>query len=361
MNVKNSARALLIVAVIAAVLASATSCASFQRDLLAKSAGEAADKDIDSLEKAIAPLEASPAPESIIQARSLVGDLERKGIRDAVFEARLAAWSGRLSLIEGKRADAEKLAKRSRSLLPGDVPGTVLSLRLERDGNLRLEGIEKALLIEPSSGQYLLERANTLLELRRYREGVAAFDAAFPLLPGFYEVAWKNERNRAWSLRDLDPSVSADQAALAEKDAITWRDACALAQEAAALPASVKTAKGRGPDALFNHLAAASYIPRAQVTKSDDTIDRADAAWFLWHVVAGKAGDPSLLTKYSARFRTGTGSASPVADVPLESPFFDSILGAVEREIMALPDGVNFLPALPVKGADFMGMLARCK
>lgn len=357
MNVKNIARALLV----ATALACAASCASIQRDLLANSAGEAADRDIDSLEKAIAPLEAASTPESILQARSLVGDLERKGIRDAVFEARLAAWSGRLSLIEGKRPDAEKLAKRALALLPGDIPGTVLSLRLERDAKLRLEGIEKALMIEPSSGPYLLEKANALLGLRRYREGVAAFDTAFPLLPGFYEVAWKDERNRAWSLRDLDPSVSADQETLAEKGAITWRDACALAQEANALPPSVATSKGRGPDSLYNHLVAASYIPRSETAKSGDTIDRAGAAWFLWHVVAGRLGDPSLLTKYSARFRTGTGSASPVADVPLESPFFDSILGTVEREIMALPDGVNFLPTLPVRGADFLGMLERCK
>lgn len=370
-------RALCIPTAAIAIMTLAVSCASLQKDLLATSAGEEAVADIDSLEREIVPLDISPDSESIAHARARIHSLEQKGIKDAAFEARLAAWSGRLSLIEGKRGEAERLAARSRELLPGDVPGMILSARLERDGAKRLGAIERSLTVEPSSGALLVEKAQTLFDLRRYREAVAAFDAAFPLLPGFYEVTWGATRDRAWTLRDLDPTVSDRQRDLVAKVSISWHDAVEIAQGSGGLPKGIDAKESRGNDKLFTLLVAKSYIPRmsyygesAALVGSNaeprplapaDTLDRAGAAWFLWHLFADRRGDPSLLTRYSERYRSRAGLSSPVPDVALDAPFFDSALGVVEREIMALPDGVNFRPALPVSGAEFLGMIERCK
>jgi len=370
-------RALYFFAAAIATMAIATSCASLQKDLLATSAGDAAAADIDSLEREIVPLDVSPDAEKISHARTLVRSLEQKGIKDAAFEARLAAWSGRLFLIEGKRAEAERLSTRSRELLPGDVPGMVLSARLERDGEKRLEALERSLSIEPSSGALFVEKAQTLVELRRYREAVAAFDASFPLLPGFYEVTWGQTRDRAWALRDIDPTVSDRQRELAAKGSISWRDAIEIAQDSGGLPKGFANKESRGSDKLFDLLVGKSFIPRMndyaqsaahtegvaepRSLEPTDPLDRAGAAWFLWHLFADRRGDQSLLSRYSARYRSGAGLASPVPDVALDAPFFDSALGVVERELMALPDGVNFRPALPVSGAEFRGMLERCK
>jgi tetratricopeptide (TPR) repeat protein len=370
-------RALYLFVAALATMAIATSCASLQKDLLATSAGDEAAADIDSLEREIVPLDVTSDTEKIAHARALVRSLEQKGIKDAAFEARLAAWSGRLFLIEGKRAEAERLSTRSRELLPGDVPGMVLSARLERDGEKRLEALERSLSIEPSSGALLVEKAQTLDELRRYREAVAAFDAAFPLLPGFYEVTWGQARDRAWALRDLDPTVSDRQRELAAKGSISWRDAIEIAQDSGGLPKGFANKESRGSDKLFDLLVGKTFIPRMndyaqsaahtegvaepRSLEPTDPLDRAGAAWFLWHLFADRRGDQSLLTRYSARYRSGAALASPVPDVALDAPFFDSALGVVERELMALPDGVNFRPALPVSGAEFRGMLERCK
>ena len=370
-------RALCILAAGITIMTLAVSCASLQKDLLATSAGEEAAAEIDSLEREIVPLDVSPDPERIAHARERVDSLGRMGIKDAAFVARLAAWSGRLFLIEGKRGEAERLSARSRELLPGDVPGMILSARLERDVEKRLAAIERSLAIESSSGALLAEKARTLFELRRYREAVAAFDAAFPLLPGFYEVTWGATRDRAWALRDLDPTVSDRQRELAAKGSISWREAVEIAQESGGLPKGLADQKSRASDRLFTLLVAKSFIPRmsdygqsaARVRgldaprplESTDSLDRAGAAWFLWHLFADRRGDPNLLSRYSARYRFRAGLASPIPDVALDASFFDSALGVVEREIMALPDGVNFRPSLPVSGAEFLGMIERCK
>jgi hypothetical protein len=41
------------------------------------------------------------------------------------------------------------------------------------------------------------------------------------------------------------------------------------------------------------------------------------------------------------------------------SPFFDSILGCVENEYLSLPDGRNFRPDDPVRGAELLAILKR--
>ena len=347
------------------------SCASLQRDLLATSAGVEASDDISALERKIAPLDRDPAPGAIESARDLVRSLERKGIRDAAFEARLAAWSGRLYLVEGKRVEAERLSRRSLSLLPGDASGIALAARLERDGEKRLAALDASLSVDPGSGLLVLERARTLLELRKYRSAVAAFDASFALLPGYYEVLWRDERNRAWTLRDVDSGSSSAVAAVAEKSAISWADAVELARSVGALPGDLAAKRNASPRSLFDGLVSSSWIPGPGIWASSqssarppspaDSIDRARAAWFLWHLVSDRERDASLLSRYSSRYRSVSGSVSPVPDVPVDAPFFDAALGCVEREIMALTDGVRFTPNLPVGGAEFLRMLEKAR
>ena len=64
--------------------------------------------------------------------------------------------------------------------------------------------------------------------------------------------------------------------------------------------------------------------------------------------------DPSLLTRYRQRY-----SFSPVPDVAVEEPWFDAVLGVVEREIMDLPDGINFQPDGEVSGLEYLSILQR--
>jgi hypothetical protein len=85
---------------------------------------------------------------------------------------------------------------------------------------------------------------------------------------------------------------------------------------------------------------------------------RADAALFIWKLLASRKESPALLSKYTQKYSGRPGASSPVPDVPLGSPYFDAVLGCVEMEIMNLPDGKNFMPDDPVSGAMFYQALA---
>ena len=120
---------------------------------------------------------------------------------------------------------------------------------------------------------------------------------------------------------------------------------------------------------LFTRLLERAFIPAIQdITVNDwpqtrpnigDAVTRAGAAWFIWHLYAEARADRGLLTRYSARYATGANPRSPITDVPPLSPFFDSILGCVETEFMSLPDGRNFRPAQPMRGAELLSILRR--
>jgi hypothetical protein len=84
------------------------------------------------------------------------------------------------------------------------------------------------------------------------------------------------------------------------------------------------------------------------------TLLRGGAAWYLWHLLAENRGR-ALLVRYSSRYP----DRSPIPDLERHSAFFDSVLGCVERQFMALPDGRNFQAVLPVSGSDFLAMLKK--
>ena len=76
-------------------------------------------------------------------------------------------------------------------------------------------------------------------------------------------------------------------------------------------------------------------------------------ARFLWNLYIGRKGDESTATAYSRSYRSQIKSLSPVPDVPLDSEDFDAVLGTVENELLALPDGRNFYPDETISGVEF--------
>ena len=87
---------------------------------------------------------------------------------------------------------------------------------------------------------------------------------------------------------------------------------------------------------------------------ADSLAPRKSVGFFLWGLMARLEHNPKLLTVYRLKY-----TSSPVADVALTAPEFDAVLGVVEREIMELPDGVNFRPEQTITGLQYLGMLGK--
>ncbi|MDR1307013.1 MAG: hypothetical protein LBK74_05525 [Treponema sp.] len=343
-------------------------CQSLQRDLLYSSGGDEAG-----LAEFIVPLDREAEKSAVDTARKKIGDLEKNNIKNRSFEGRVAAWSGRLFLIEGKTREAEAQFKKAESLYPGSIEGRVLAIRLEGDPEKRSSLCEES-LTEARGGGFLGREAEFHIELGRirmeqknYREAVAAFDSALPRLGPVYRSTYGDVRNAAWQLRNLDPGTSPQTAEIGLKSSITWEDAITLSRTETALLYFAEGETSLSAADLFALLVQNSVIPPGQdISAVDvsaftvppavyDTVFRSGAAWYLWRLLAENRADKSILTRYSSRYP----DRSPIPDLLRRSIFFDAVLGCIEREFMALRDGRNFNGTGTIGGAEFLLMLKK--
>jgi tetratricopeptide (TPR) repeat protein len=351
-------------------------CQSMQKDKLYSSGGAAAQQALADLESVIVPLDAKEGGElktAAAEARKKVTEIEKSSIKDRDFEGRLAAWSGRLYLIEGKRKDAEAARKNAESLSPGSAEGRILSIRLENDPSVRATLAEDAIKeaaggsFYGENGVFQIELGRCLYELRAYREAAAAFDTAFPRLAQVYKDTYGALREKAWALRNLEGSDERT-AQIALQSEINWDDALELTAGETELLSFITAGKDWPLGDLFKRLVELSIIPPTQdmgvvslydklpsATERKSAVLRAGMAWYLWHLLAENRADKSILTRYSYRYP----GRSPIPDLARDSVFFDSILGCVEREFMALADGRNFNGTAPVSGSDFINMIKK--
>jgi hypothetical protein len=338
-----------------------SSCTSLQSDRMLNSDGGEGNAEIATLAAMIVPLDRGATPEEIVNVRAFIEELERKPVKDTVFEARLASWSGRAYLIENKRNEAEKSLARSLSLIPFDIPSVILEARLEREPEARLRRLNTAIAFENASGELLVEKALTLRELKQYRECAAAFDSAFPLLESMYRGVYEDIRNTAWNLRDLAPGEDM-LASVMVKDRVSWKDTYEVLKEETQLLSFLTGGKDWSAEKIHTGLISRSFVPSLPDGKSPpvaNLITREEAAFLIWHLIAQQKGDQEILARYSKRWSGASGRTSPIPDVLSDSRFFDAVMGCIEGEIMNLPDGQKFFPKNPVSGSELIRMLKK--
>ena len=351
-----------------------SSCATLKKDISLNTQNEQANTNLARVEAAIVPLEAAADIRSrqseITSARQMITSLERDASADADYSGRLMAWSGRLAIIEGKYSEAQRLYRQSTAVSAGNVPSTILGIRLEGDPAKRMEIIERELAITgqrsaaPGHGELQIERARALFDLNRFSESAGSFDAAFSSgLADVYRDNYTTARNQAWELRNTS-GINAGSLGLLVQETVSWNDCITLVKNETQLLRFISGGRNPSNNELFIQLVDRSFIPYTQDIninnwplarpRIDETVTRSGAAWLIWHLYAEVRADRSLLSRYSVRYATGSNPRSPITDVPPLSPFFDSILGSVETEYLSLPDGRNFRPTQPIRGTELL-------
>jgi hypothetical protein len=215
------------------------------------------------------------------------------------------------------------------------------------------------------TGELQIERGRTLLDLRRFSEAAGAFDTAFVSgIDSVYAQSYRDARDRAWELRNV--AAQGGTFEILQRGGLAWKDCIALIKNETQLLRFLTAGRDLPETELFNRLLDRAFIPYTQDValnewpktspKPEDPVFRCGAAWLLWHLYAEARADRGLLSKYSAVFSS---RPSPIADLPALSPFFDSILGCVETELLSLQDGRNFRPAESIRGAEFLTALKK--
>ena len=356
----------LTIIVFAAVSIFFVSCMTFQKDVLVSS-DETADGGFSlSMQARLAPLDAaffggddavnSAADRahviSEIQKRLAVPELEKR------TASRLYALQGRAYFIGGNSSEAKKCYEQAVRRYRDDSEAIVLGHRLG------IVNLKEALSLRSGDGVLVLESALDAYKAGRYDEAAGLFDTAFLLLAPFYKSAYSPLREKAWRLKD---AVSDDKA-LAKflpLESISLLQMIEITQASTQLLDIYTGGKKYGGERLFTVARSAGLLKSVSGTSDDRELrsstqaNRILCARFLWNLrtAAGKNPNPA---RYSERYRARM-LASPVPDVPIDSPDFDAVLGSVENELMTLRDGVNFYPEGNVSGAEFNASVVKIR
>jgi len=362
-----------------------SSCVS-TRDITITGASHRTESEmkLSELVSVIVPLEASQRmtpdgnnPRSrqneIALARQAVTRMERESSADHDYTGQLAAWSGRLALLEGRFSEAQRLYRQSIAASPANIPAVILNIRMEGDAAKRLEMIDRELSLlnarAPGTGELNIEKGRALSDLERFSESAGAFDIAFSSgIDNVYRASYAGSRSRAWDLRNTS-GVAAGTMNMLGRESITWNDCITLTNNETQLLRFLTAGRNISDAEIFSRLVERGFIPYTQDIgildwpsarpRATEIVTRAGAAYFIWHLYAESRADRGLLTRYSARYASGSNPRSPITDVPALSPFFDSILGSVETELMSLPDARNFRPAQQIRGTELLTILKR--
>jgi tetratricopeptide (TPR) repeat protein len=290
---------------------------------------------------------------------ALRGELDEAAARPGPSrnaQARLVALQAEAALLAGDLPATRKLVEAAARLSDAAEGLWIARAALESDPARRLSLLEEGIARAEEDFRLLCERGRELLAAGRYAEAAQDLDEGLRGLDPRFRALYGPERDRALSLaqavRDAGITVTVArpesleapltaggmvERAFAETRLLAWLSSDPHPSYSAVLP-SLRSA------GLLLEPAAPPEAPAP----------RKAVAYFLWGIIARAERDPDLLTRYRRKY-----SFSPVPDVAVEDAWFDASLGVVERELMDLPDGVNFRPEAPVTGLEYLTILQR--
>jgi hypothetical protein len=343
--------------VLAACLTLAASgCRTLPADQVARSATEEETAALQVLELQLLGLKLAP---DAVRLSALRAELDHAAARPGwgrLAQAQVQALRAEAALQAGDRSAAKSLAEAA-SRLSDETEGLWL-VRAEMEPNAarRLATLETGLQRARPKGRLLCERGRELLQAGRYAEAAQDLDEGLRGLDSAYRALYGADRDRALSLaqaaREAGGSAPAARTEALEGP-LNQRDMVERAFRETRLLSSLSADPSPAYASVLPALRSAGLLlepaaaPEAQAS-------RKAVAFFLWGLIARTEHDPGLLTGYRQKY-----SFSPVPDVAVEEPWFDAVLGVVERELMDLPDGVNFHPEEAVSGLEYLSILQR--
>ena len=349
-------RGTLVLPACALVLFLLGSCSSTPVGTVVETPAEQQSATLDSFTFRLLDIECIPDRPRLFALRT---ELDRAAAQPGLSrrdQAVLESLRAEAAFQAGDQSAAKRLVESAAAMSDAGEGVWVVRAWIEPDPAKRLLLLEKGIIVSDRKPRLLCERGVLLLKAGRYAEAAQDLDEGLRGLDPRYRPLYGPDRERAFSLaqttRDTGTNVPVAQPQGLEGTlSIRAMVEQAFAQThllTALTPSSSPTFAG-----VLPALNAAGLLLDPSM-KPEEPALRKNVAFFLWGVVARADHDPKLLTRYRQKY-----TVSPVADVPVDAAWFDSVLGTVEREIMDLPDGRNFKPDGEVTGLQYLGMLNR--
>ncbi len=334
----------------------ATGCRTLSPDRVSQSAGDQEKAALDTFALRLLDLRLSPDASRLAGLRAELDRLAARPGWSRAAQARVDALRAEAALQAADRPAARNLAEAAARLSDAEEGLWFVRAELEPDAARRLALLSEGLARTENKGRLLCERGRELLKAGRYAEAAQDLDEGLRGLDSAYRALYGADRERALSLAQAAREAGS-AAALGKPESLegplTLRGMVERAFRETRLLSSLSSNPAPSYAAVLPALQAAGLLLDPAAAPETEATRKA-VAFFLWGLIARTEHDPKLLTRYRQRY-----ALSPVPDVGVEEPWFDAVLGVVERELMDLPDGVSFRPDQPVSGLEYLSILQR--
>jgi hypothetical protein len=277
------------------------------------------------------------------------------------YQAKVYGIQGEVEFYKGNMKAVSKYIELIESTYNSEERLFIMLALLAEDNTNKIDILKHGLQKAESTGLLKLYLARLYFQTNDFRSASLYFDDAFLSLNEKYKLYYQKERDLAYEFIKYPPGN------LKINDILTLnilnvKHIIMLLHSETDFFAHLTPKKNIDAAELLIILKNAGYI-YTQELQLDDICKRKDLAYLLLHIIAYIENDTSLFAFYSQQFQNQSlhifGPSSPVPDVRINSYYFDAVLILVEREILALPDGINYFPENSLSGLDFAKIIKK--
>jgi len=327
-------------------------------DKYVRTIGDSDQAKIENIEFKLAQYEQNGGWDRLIQAERELQQIEKRGDYNKKYRAKLFGLFGMVYFYKNDKDKVKKYMEELEYTNKTEEYYFILKSYLETTPDARIMMLNQGIREADTNSIIRLHLANIYFSEDDYRDATALYDEALKSLPPEYTRLYKQKRDLAYHYLK-NPGEKTDAEGVLKQKTLTMGQVTSYILAETNFLENITAKKEINPRSLLQKLKTAAYIHNPDL-KGTDLCTRKDLAYLLLHILAYLKYDKSLLTKYSEKY-LATGRKSPIPDIKTDAYYFDAVLVLVEREIMELPDGVNFFPDKTVSGIELADMLKKMK
>jgi len=326
------------------------SCTTFN-DLIVNSLNDDSLKKINDIDILMLQFRKSGDKNILKTAFEKVKTLEKEAKKNKYYEAKIYGLYGELYFLQNNIKMASSSLNEIKKRNENDERYFLVKALLEKDMNKKIDILNEGITKTIDSFLIKLYLAEVYFLKGKFAEGTGMYDEALIKLSSEFKDFYKKRRDISY-LAIKNPPKNADSLSIMLQDEITVTDLVKIA--AAEFPSFKKIVENPNLEIaqIYEKLKTDGFFYNEKdfEIKSEEIIKRKDVAFFLLKTISKLDSDPKLIEKYKSYSKGG--KTSPVKDILTTDYFFTAVLILVEREIMELPDGINFYPEKTISGTD---------
>jgi hypothetical protein len=335
-------------------------------DIVVESISDEDYRNIDQADLLILRYRMDKTPELLAQIKTEIKNLEKNNKNHKKYEAIILGLYGAVELLENNTVSVKNTVNEIQKRNPNEERYFLLSAELENDRTKKEEiirtGIEKA----DTNQKLKLFLADLYFLSGDFTKAVELYDDAIGQLAAEFKVFYKTRRDVAYLFINHPPR-SRDTIELVQKKELSIRDLIRLSVNEILILSGYLGSQNLSGESLFDKMKNDSFFYHSQFTslKLNDPVKRRDVAYFVLKTISMIENNPLLIQKYNKEYSANKDKSaeifkiSPVPDISPSDYFYTAALILVERELLDLPDGINFKPEESLNGEQYYELIRK--